>query len=213
MLDLLLALHHDRQRRGLHPAHRGQEETAALAVERGHRPRAVDADQPVGLRPAARGIGQRHHFLVVAQLRKPVADGLRRHRLQPQPAHRLLGLGLLRDQAEDQLPLAPRIAGVDQAGHVLALDQPVQHLQPRLGLLDRAQVEMRRNHRQIGEAPLAALDLVVVRRGNLHEVAHGRRQHVVIALEVLVVLGKAPEGARDIGGDRWLFRDDEGFRH
>ncbi len=70
---------------------------------------------------------------------------------------------------------------------------------------------MRRDHWQVGEAPLAALDFVFVGRGNLHQVTHGGRQHVLITFEVLVVLGKAPEGTGDIGRDRWLFRDDEAF--
>ena len=50
-----------------------------------------------------------------------VADRLRRHRLQPQPpdrlAQRLLAAaGVLLDQAEDQLALAARVAGVDEVG-------------------------------------------------------------------------------------------------
>jgi hypothetical protein len=69
----------------------------------------------------------------------------------------------LRDQAENQLALAPGIAGVDQAGHVLALDQLVQHLKARLGLGDRVQRKMRRDHRQMGEGPLAAFDVVFFR--------------------------------------------------
>ena len=58
LADLLLALDHDGQRRRLHAAHRGQEEAAVARVEGGHRARAVDADQPVGLGARARGVGQ-----------------------------------------------------------------------------------------------------------------------------------------------------------
>ncbi len=47
--DLLLALDEDRERRRLHATDRRQLEAARLRVEGGHRPRAVDADQPVGL--------------------------------------------------------------------------------------------------------------------------------------------------------------------
>jgi len=205
------SLDHDRQGRRLHAAHGGQEEAAALAVEGGHGTRAVDTDQPVGFGAAAGSVGQRQHLLVLAQAGEAVADGLLRHRLQPQALDRLLRLGLLRDQAEDQFPFAPRVAGVDQAGDILALDQAVQHLQARFGLGNGAQVEMRGDHRQVGEAPFAALDLVLVRGGDLDQVAHGRRQHVLVVLEVLVVLGKPPEGTRNVGCHRRLFRDDEGF--
>jgi hypothetical protein len=55
------------------------------------------------------------------RLLEAVADGLRRHALQPQAAHRLvqraLGAGgVLLDEAEDELALAPGVAGVDQLG-------------------------------------------------------------------------------------------------
>ena len=63
LADLLLALDHDRQRRRLHAADGGEEEAAVARVEGGHRARAVDADQPVGLAAAARGVGQAAHLL------------------------------------------------------------------------------------------------------------------------------------------------------
>ncbi len=58
LADLLLALDHHGQRRRLHAPDRGQEEAAVARVEGGHRARAVDADQPVGLGARARGVGQ-----------------------------------------------------------------------------------------------------------------------------------------------------------
>ena len=218
LADLFFALDHDGQRGRLHPAHGGQEEAAVAAVEGGHRPRAVDAHQPVGLGAAACGVGQALHLLVAAQALEAVADGLRRHALQPEPAHRLVQLalaaiGVLHDQAEDQLTLAARVAGVDEFGDVLALDQLDHRRQPRLGLVDRRQVEVRRHHRQVGEAPLAALDVVFVRRLDFHQVADGRGDDVGVVLEVV---GLLVELARDRGqrphdvlGHARLFRNDQ----
>jgi hypothetical protein len=120
---------------------------------------------------------------------------------------------MLRDQAEDQFALAPRVTGVDQAGHVLALDQAREHLQARFGLGDRAQVEVRRDHRQVSEAPFAALDFVFVGRGDLDQVANRRRKDEVVAFVVLVVLGEATQRARDISGDRRFFGNDESLGH
>ena len=77
----LLALDHDRQGRGLDPSHGREIETALLRIEGGHGARAVDADQPIGLGAATRGIGQRQHFLVRPQLRKTLANRAWRHRL------------------------------------------------------------------------------------------------------------------------------------
>mmetsp|Transcript_3271 Transcript_3271/g.11449 ORF Transcript_3271/g.11449 Transcript_3271/m.11449 type:complete len:1068 (-) Transcript_3271:367-3570(-) len=193
LADLLLALDDDGQRRRLHPADRGQEEAAVARVEGRHRPRAVDADQPIGLGAAARGVGQRQHLLVAAQLLEALADGGRRHRLQPQPLDRFVQrpLGRLRvllDQAEDQFALAARVAGVDQGRDVLAADQLDEGVQPALVLVDRVEVEVRRDHRQMGEAPLATLDVELLGRGDLHQMAHGRADDVVLVLEVVVML-------------------------
>jgi hypothetical protein len=135
--DALFALDQDGQRRRLHAADRRLVEAALLRVEGRHGARAVDADQPVGLGAAARGVGQRPHLLVRAQMGETLADGALRHRLQPEAADRLLGLGVLHQIAEDQLAFAARVAGVDEAADVLALDQARQQLEAVAGLLDR----------------------------------------------------------------------------
>ena len=123
--NLVFAFDDDGQRRRLHAAHGRQVEAALFRVERRHGARAIDADQPVGFGTAAGRVGQRQHFLVAAQVRETVADGARRHRLQPQALDRLLGLGVLRDQAENQLAFSPRIACVDEGGNVFTFDQLV----------------------------------------------------------------------------------------
>ena len=62
--DAAFALDHDGQRRRLHSPHRRLVEAAFLRIEGGHGTRTVDADQPVRFRAAARGVGQRQHFLI-----------------------------------------------------------------------------------------------------------------------------------------------------
>ena len=172
--NALLALDHDGQRGGLHAAHGGEIEAAVARVERGHGPRAVDAHQPVGLGAAARGIGQRHHLAVITQLAEGVADGCRGHGLQPQAAHRLARLGVLGDQPEDELALAPGVASVDQGVDVLAADEPGQQLEPLLVLGDGLDIEVRRDHRQVGEGPFAPLDLELLGCGDLHQMTDRR---------------------------------------
>ena len=151
LADLFLALDHHGQGRRLHPADGGQVEAAIARIEGRHRPRAVDADQPVGLGAAARRIGQAVHLVTGAQLGEAVADGARRHRLQPQPLHGLSGLGVLHDQPEDQLALASGVAGIDECPHVLALHQLDQLLEAVVRLVDRFQIEMGRNDRKVSE--------------------------------------------------------------
>ena len=220
--DLLLALDDDGQGRGLDAADRGQEEAAVARVEGGHRAGAVDADQPVRLGPRPRGIGQPVHLLVAAQRREAVANGLRRHRLQPQPANRLAerllaAAGVLLDQPEDQLALAPGVARVDQLGHVGPLRLADHGGQPRLGPVDRLQVEVGRDHRQVREAPLPALDVELLRRLDFEQVTDRARDHVAVVFEMFVVFlelaGHRRQRPDDVLRHRRFFRDYQSLRH
>ncbi len=213
LADAVLALDHHRQRRRLHAAHGGEVEAARLRVEGGHRAGAVDADQPVGFGAADRGVAQALDVLCRAQVGEAVADRLRGHRLQPKALHRLLRAGVLGDEVEDQLALAARVAGVDEAGDVLALDQPRQQLEAVLGLLDRLHREVRRDDRQVGKGPFTALDLEFLGQGELEKVADGRRQDVVVGLEVVLLLGEAAQRTGDVLRDGRLFRDDQLLAH
>jgi hypothetical protein len=161
------------------------------AVEGRHGARAVDAHHPVGFGAAAGGIGQRAHLLVAAQVGKTVANGLWRHGLQPQALHGLaqgfFATGVLLDQPKDQLALAARVTGVDERGHVFALGQLHHGAQARLGFVDGLQIKVRRQHGQVGKAPLAALHVKFFGGGNFHQVAHGRRDHVAVVLKMVVM--------------------------
>jgi len=200
LADLLFALDHHGQRGRLHPAHGGQEEAAIARVERGHGAGAVDAHQPVGFRPAAGGVGQALHLLFAAQAVKAVADRLWRHGLQPQAldgfVQRLGATCVLLDQAEDQFPLAPRVAGVDEAVHVFAFGLPDHGAQAALGFVHRLQVKVRRDHGQVGKTPLAAFHVVLLGGLDLHQVAHRAGDHIAVVLEMVVVFLELARGWR-----------------
>ena len=213
LFDPLLALDQHRQRRCLHAADGREMESAGLRVEGRHGARAVDADKPVGLAAAHGGVGQRQHRSIIAQRREAGADSRRRHGLEPEPLDGLLRFRVLDDVAEDEFALAPGVAGVDERGHVLALEEAREHPQARLGFLNRPEVEVRRDDGQMGEAPLAAHRLDALGRADLEQVADGRREHEVVALEILVVLREAAERLRDVTRDRRFFRNDKRFSH
>lgn len=117
----------------------------------------------------------------------------------------------MRNQAENQFTLAARITSVDQANHIFALDQFVQHLQARLGFRNRVQVKVGWQHGQVGKTPFAALHFKLVGRLDFHQMANGRRQHVLVAFKVIVVFGETTDGARNVGGHGGFFRDDQFF--
>ena len=135
--DFLLALHQDGERRGLHAADGSEVKAPLLGIEGGHRPRAVDAHQPIGLGAALGGIGEWQEFLVCAQAVEAVADRLRRHRLQPQALDRLFDARVLDDVAEDELALASCVAGIDEPAHIPSFHQPQQQVEPLLAFLKR----------------------------------------------------------------------------
>ena len=211
--NALFALHQQRERGRLYPADGRQVEATLLGVERRHRPRTVDADQPVGLRPALGRVGERQQRRVRAQAGEAVADCLLGHRLQPQPRDGLVGASVLHDVAENQLPFAPGIAGVDQSTDVLALDQAQQQIEALRVALDGGQCEMRRNNRQVRERPFSALHLELLWHYELEQVANRRREHIVIAFEIVALARETAQRARDVGGDGGLFCNDQTFRH
>ena len=107
-------------------------------------------------------------------MRECLTNCARRHRLQPESLHWLLCLRVLHNQPEDQLTLAARVTGINDAADVFTLEQLVQQLQARFGFLDRVEREMRRDHRQVGERPFAPLDVVFFRRRYLDQVTDRR---------------------------------------
>ena len=123
---------------------------------------------------------------------------------------------VLLDQAEDQLALAPGVAGVDELAHVLALGLADHGVQPGLGLVHRLQVEVRRNHRQVREAPLAALHVELFGRLDFQQVPDGARDDVLVVLEMVFVLvelaGHRRERAHDVLRHRRLFCNHQSFR-
>lgn len=112
--DLRLPLDDERQR-GRHDAPHVQ----SAVVEDGKQARGVDAHQPVRAGAAEGGLMQPVVFPSRTQLRKALFDGLVLHGGDPQPLHGFRAARHVVDGAEDKLPLAPCVAGVDDLGHVL----------------------------------------------------------------------------------------------
>ena len=75
-----------------------------------------------------------------------------------------LRLRVTDDVAENQFALAPGVAGVDELGHILALDELFEGPQAGFAPLNRLQIEVRRDDRQAFERPLAARGLDAFRR-------------------------------------------------
>ena len=118
-----LALAKDRERRCLHAAGARHIKSTVARVERRERARAIESHQPIAFRPAQRRVRQRLHPVVLAQFLERLDNRAVGHRLHPHSLHRFLHAGQRHNVAEDQFPLAARIAGVDNLIDLLALDQ------------------------------------------------------------------------------------------
>ena len=100
-LNLLLAGGEDGQGRCLHAASSGDIEAAVAGVETGQRAGRVEADEPIRLGAALRGIGERAHLLVAAEIFPCGNDSSRGHGLHPEALDRLVDAPDLHDVAEN----------------------------------------------------------------------------------------------------------------
>ena len=123
-----------------------------------------------------------------------------RHRVQPQPFHRLLALRLLVQVGEDQLALAAGVAGVDDLLDVLAAELfgDDRHLLAR-ALVAHDQLELLGHDRQVGHPPALVLRVVRVRLGELHEVPDRPGDHVLGTLQLALLLLERARSARARG--------------
>ena len=186
--DRLLALDEQSERGRLHPAQ------GHGAVERRPEPDrrgagGVHPHQPVGLRArAGRGL-ELGQLLPGAQAGEGLLDRLARHRVEPQPLNGLLHLRGLVDVGEDQLALAPGVAGVHHHVHVLARHQPVDRVQLLLrALVVGDELELLGDDRQVREAPLLQLRVICLGLGEPHQVPDRPGDQVAVALQVGLVL-------------------------
>ncbi len=102
------------------------------------------------------------------------------------------------DIPENQLAFPTRVAGVYDAGQVLTSKQLDEEFEAFLSALDRLQIEVRWDHRQVGKRPLASFDLHAFGRNELEQMADRGRKHVVPAFVVVAVARKATQSARDV---------------
>ena len=159
------------------------------------------------------------HLLVGAQVLKAIANGLWCHRLQPEPVDRFAqwfgATRVLLDQAKDQFTLAARVAGVDELADILAFGKFHHRVQACFGFVDRFQIEMRRNHRQVGKAPLATFHVKGLGCLDFQQVPDGTGHHMGVVLKMFVVFLKLArdgrQGAHDVLRHGRFFGNDQCF--
>ena len=214
--DLLLAASDERERGGLHPSERHR------SVERRAQPDrcgsgGVHPHHPVRLRPRPGGRLELAHLGAGTEVLERLLDRLARHRREPQALDGLVYARRLVEVGEDQLAFAAGVARVNDQLDVVVAHQLVHRLELLLrALVDRDELELLRDDRQIGEAPALELGVVLVRSRKADQVADGPRDHELVAIDVglvLALLEVAGERGREVAAHRGLLSYDECLGH
>ena len=134
--DFQLADIEDGEGGGLDAADGG--DVAGAGAEHALRERAgaVDADEPVALAAATRGVGEAGHLRAIAKFFEGFLDATGGHRLHPRAFHRELRFRELVKIGEDELTLTPGVAGIDDGADVLAREKFFEGVKTLLGILD-----------------------------------------------------------------------------
>jgi len=104
--DLAITVHHQLERRRLHPPDRQHAAVAGLPAQQREQPAQVHPDQPVGTRSRERGEVQRQRFGRGLQRAQGLAEGRIVECRQPQPLDRATVAAQLDDLAGDHLALS-----------------------------------------------------------------------------------------------------------
>ena len=187
-VDLCLPLDDEGQRRGHDPP-----DIEGAVVQHRKQPGGVDAHQPVRLGPAEGGLMQPVIVRAGAQVGKALPDGGILHAGNPQPFHGLLAARQAVDRAEDQLALAPGVAGVDYLGHVLPPQQGTQHIELIPFVLGDGEAPGLRQNRQVIIAPLGVVRVIGGGIGQPGQVPQAPAHQPAAALQVAVFAGSSAQ--------------------
>ena len=200
--DLRLPLDDERQRGGHDAPH-----VEGAVVQHRKEPCGVDAHQPVRAGAAEGGLVQSVVFPSRTQLCKALFDGLVLHGGDPQPLHGFRAARHVVDGAEDKLPLAPCVAGVDDLGHVLPAHEVPQQLELPGFVRFQREAPACGQDGQIVIAPLGVLFIVHIRARQLRQMPEAPAYKVAVSRKIAVVaFGRAQHGGDGLG-DGGLFRD------
>ena len=201
-VDLGLPLDDESQCRGHDAAN-----VEGAVVQHRKQPGGVDTHQPVRLGPAEGRLVQPVIVRAGAQVGKALPDGGILHAGNPQPFHGLLAARQAVDRAENQLALAPGVAGVDYLGHVLPPQQGAQHVKLVPLILGDGKTP---GFRQNGQVIIAPLGIVGVVGGGIRQpgqMPQAPAHQPAAALQVAVFAGSGPQHGGQGFCHRGLFSD------
>ena len=169
-------LHQQRKRGRYHAPH-----VQGAVVHHGKQAGGVDAHQPVRLAAAEGGGVEVVVLRAVAEIVKALKNRRILHGGDPEPLHALAAVVEIIRRAEDQLALAPGVAGVDDLANVLSVHEGAESvhlllLVPRHGVLPAF-----RQDGQVLPSPFAVLFIVGVRIRKLRKMPEAPGNEIAAA--------------------------------
>ena len=180
--DLRLPLDDERQR-GRHDA----PHVEGAVVQHRKEPCGVDAHQPVRAGAAKGGLVQPVVFPPRTKVCKALSDGLVLHGGDPQPLHGLCAARHIVNGAEDKLPLAPRVAGVDHLAHILPAHEVPQQLELPGFVRFQGIAPACGEDGQVVIPPFCVLFIVHVRVGKLRQMSIAPAYNAAVSRKIPVV--------------------------
>ena len=181
--DIRLALHQHGQRGGHHAP-----DVERPSIEQGKVAGGVDAHQPVRLCPAQGGLPQRIIVRGRLHLPQPLADGVFLHGGGPEPQDRLIAARQIIDEAEDELALAPRVAGVDDLENVGAAHEAFERFKLPGALFNDLVPPGPWDDGQVLLPPSGVARIVTLRRGQFHQMSGAPAHQDVRPLQIAGLL-------------------------
>ena len=148
-----------------------------------------------------------------AQVCKTLSDGRVLHRGNPQPFHGLLASCQLIDAAENQLALAPGVAGVHHLGHIRGIHQLFQHIKLFLFVFAHRHLPVLGQDGKILIAPLGILGVIAVGVGQPSQMSHAPADPPAVPLQVAVLTGCCPNHGGQTLGNRGFLSNHEFISH
>ena len=202
--DLRLALYKQCQSRGHDAA-----DVERLPIQQGEMPRGVDAHQPVRLRAAKGGLIQRVIFAGGLQALEALADGAVLHGGNPQALNGFLAARQQIYEAKNQLALAPRVRGADQAFHARVLHELFQNRKLLFGSFADFVLPWVGQDGQILLAPLGVAFVIAGRGSQFDQMADAPGHEIAVPFQIAVFLLRRAENSGDGAGNRRFFANDQ----
>ena len=144
-------------------------------------------------------------------LPQPLADGVFLHGGNPEPQDGLIAARQIIDEAEDELALAPRVAGVDDLGNVGAAHEAFERFKLPGALFNDLVLPGPWDDGQVLLPPSGVAHIVTLRRGQFHQMSGAPAHQDVRPLQIAGLLLPDVQHRGNGLGNAGLFRNNQPF--